>query len=203
MYANNEFLSQEIKIQLDYSCHQPFWNFKKDGEKQFCKQCKHHINDFTQSTPEEILLVLQQSNGKACGSFYKDQVRTTEQTKHSPAAYKIALASVISFFAAAELDAQSTVVDSAKTEQHVGSQSDDTKAAYNVDEKGNAITNCPINSAPEPAVTYRKHRRHFRIGNYYFNWRFPFVHRMHMGFYRAAPRHLFSHKDKDKVRATF
>src|SRR3954464_11479304 len=108
-------MSQENRIHIDYQCHQPFWNFKKKDGEQFCKQCKHTIHDFTQSTPEEILLYLQQNNNKACGAFYKDQVHTSEQTKHSPAAYKIALASVISFFAATEIDAQSTVTDSVKT----------------------------------------------------------------------------------------
>lgn len=179
-------MSQEIKIQLDYSCHQPFWNFKKKDEKQFCKQCKHNIHDFTQSTPEEIFLVLQQNNGKACGSFYKDQVNISEQTKHSPAAYKIALASVISFFAATELDAQTTVTDSTKTEQHIVSPSTDKDVVYSNDDKGNAITNCPINSQPESATPARRHRRHIRLGNYYISWRFPFVHRMRKGMYRRG-----------------
>ena len=196
-------MSQETKIQLDYSCHQPFWNFKKQDGDKYCKQCKHKTYDFTQSTPEEIFLILQQNNGKACGSFYKDQVEINEHTKHSPAAYRIALASVISFFAATELDAQSTITDTVKTEQHDVSSSQEKTKVNELDEKGNMITTCPINDSPEPTTTYRRHRKHLRIGNYYLNWRFPFVHRMSSGFYRAAPRHFFPHKDKDKVRARF
>lgn len=196
-------MSQETKIQLDYSCHQPFWNFtKRDGEK-YCKQCKHKTYDFSQSSPEEIFLILQQNNGKACGSFYKDQVQINEHTKHSPAAYRIALASVISFFAVAELDAQSTVSDTVKTEQHDFSASQEKIKVNELDEKGNEITTCPINATPEPTATYRRHKKHIRIGNYYINWRFPFVHRMSFGFYRAAPRHLFPHKEDRKVRARF
>jgi hypothetical protein len=192
----------ENKIHIDYQCHQPFWNFKKEGKNNYCKQCKHTIHDFTQSTPEEIILHLQQNNGKACGSFYKDQINIDGQTKHSPAACKIALASVISFFAATELSAQSGVADSVKMEQHDVSSSQDKNAVYDTDEKGNSITTCPIGDAPvsEPVV-YRRRHHHLRLGNYYINLRFPFVHRMSFGFYRAAPKaHLFH---KDKVREVF
>ena len=169
-------MAQESKIQLDYSCHQPFWNFKKQDGDKYCKHCKHKTYDFSHATPEEILLVLQQNNGKACGSFYKDQVEINEHTKHSPRAYKIALASVISFFAATEVDAQSTVTDTIKTEQIVISPSQEKTRVYEQDEKGNEITTCPVNTESEPATTYRRHRKHLRIGNYYLNWRFPFVH---------------------------
>ncbi|MDQ3046818.1 MAG: hypothetical protein M3R27_04660 [Bacteroidota bacterium] len=196
-------MSQETKIQLDYSCHQPFWNFKKQDGEKYCKKCKHKTYDFSQSTPEEIFLILQQNNGKACGSFYKDQVEINEHTKHSPAAYRIALASIISFFAATELDAQSAVTDTSKTEQHVVAQSQDKTVVYELDEKGNKITTCPINDSPEPTTTYKRHKRRIRLGSYYLNLRFPFVHRMRSGFYRAAPRQLFPHKNKDKARAVF
>jgi hypothetical protein len=158
------------KVHINYLCHQPFWNFKKQGTNDFCKHCNHQIHDFTHSTPEEIIRVLEQNNGKTCGRFYSDQFKEDARTKHSPAAYKIALASLISFFAFTKLEAQSSATDSVKTEQHANPLFQNSPSDPVVVEKGNAVNTCPVGGAPEIITPPRKRR-------YYVSSRFPFIHK--------------------------
>lgn len=74
-------MTQNPKIHLDYNCKEPFWKFKKRDGEDYCKACQTTIIDFTNLNQEEIIAILKQQPGKACGKFYSDQLLIDEKTK--------------------------------------------------------------------------------------------------------------------------
>ena len=92
-------MSENGNIKVEYLCRQPFWLFEKKGKAEFCKVCKHVIVDYSDSDEETIQQALKRSGGQTCGIFYPDQFIINEETKRSPALYRLVYASAITFLA--------------------------------------------------------------------------------------------------------
>jgi len=165
-------------IKVEYLCKQPFWLFEKTGKNDFCKVCKHAITDYRDEDPDIINESIKNSGGETCGTFYPDQFIINEQTRRSPALYRLIYASAITFLTTTFYSrAQENVNKPVKAEQH-----------YTTEELNKIYPVCiPLEEDNQPEQltksyeSLRNKKRHrgiklFSIGQrrFYLSARFPF-----------------------------
>lgn len=66
--------NKHYQINITKPCQQKWEAMQNAEQGRFCGQCAKTVLDFTQLSDEEIIKVMEQSNGKICGRFQKQQL---------------------------------------------------------------------------------------------------------------------------------
>jgi len=172
-------MPENKSIKVEYLCKQPFWLFERKGKSEFCKVCKHAITDYRDEDPVIINESIKNLGGETCGTFYPDQFIINEQTRRSPALYRLIYASAMTFLTTTfSSKAQENMSEPVKTAQHYTTE--ELNEIYPVclpleeDDRQESV----VKNYEEP---HRKKKRHrgvklFSFGRrtFYLSARFPF-----------------------------
>ncbi|MFY9307699.1 MAG: hypothetical protein WAQ28_01495 [Bacteroidia bacterium] len=161
-------------IHIDYLCNQPFWKFTKTGTDEYCKVCKHKINDFTTLDSHSSIETIKELGGETCGTFLNGQFTEDESTSQGNSLIKLLLAGSVTALLTTNVNAQG-VKDSIKTEQ-LSSNNLENKTASPEQITEDCLTTTRDNAISNSGK--KRKRSYIRLHKIYIyiNSDFPFLH---------------------------